>query len=153
MVSHANYKVYKRPGYIQKRAAIIKSLRNHDVPSKIIAEKMGLSISRISWYSNLELDPKWAEFEKALDRIYMEKDFDMMLDIYKNIKKKMPKARFRDLVELLKVQKTTGRNNMNQSQNLSQTNIHFEITDGTKEIITAEDKKENEKEDKKITEK
>ena len=125
----------------KKKVALIKGMRSASIPVKVISKYLGLSEKTISNYTKVELEGEYLNLEMSLRRIFMEKDFEMMSGLYKNLKKKMPRASFKNLVEFFKVVRTI---NMPKTvnPNLSQTNIQFTITDGTKkpEEIIGEDK-------------
>lgn len=124
----------------KKKIAMMKAMKFSGIPRKIIAEKMGVNPKTVSAYTKIELDGEWLEFENAIRKIYMEQDFDMMQMMYKNLKEKMPKATFRDIAEFFKTVRTVNAPKT-PTPSLNQTNIKFEITDGTKnpEIIKGEE--------------
>ena len=119
----------------QKKAAIMKAMREQGIAVRLIAEKMGMSEPSVRIYLKYELDEKWQEFSESITKMYVLQDFDMVQLLYAKLKKKMGKASFKDLSGLFKTVRTIN-DAKEKPASLTQTNIHFEITDGTKRPTT-----------------
>lgn len=132
---------------MQKKAAIAQALDASGIAIKIIADKLGLASPTVYKYLHFNLDSKWQEFSDSIKKIHILQDFELTQELYASLQEKMPKAKFKDLVELFKTVRTPAGNS--SPSQLSQTNIQFTITDGTKkpevkpEVIEAKEVKEN----------
>jgi transcriptional regulator with XRE-family HTH domain len=87
-----------------------------------IAEMLGIDFKTVMRYKNKELDKEWEEFSSAIKKIYLEQDFELAQLAVKEIKKKIGKARFYELVGLLK----TVRELQSPQQTQQQINIAAE---------------------------
>jgi len=142
MSTHQMYKKKYLRAKTQKTSAIMKAMKSQGIATQIIADKFHVTYMTAAKYLKYELAPKWQEFSEDVRKMYMVQDFDMMQELYKGLKDKMPKATFRDMAEFFKTLRTVDKDTTKPA-NLSQTNIHFEITDGTKkqEVIKGEEVK------------
>lgn len=67
-----------------------------------IAELLGIDRNSVMRYQNKELEDEWSQFSATIKKIYQEQDFELAELAVKHIKAKIDKARFFELVGLLK---------------------------------------------------
>jgi len=67
-----------------------------------IAKIMGIDKDTVSRYRKKELDDEWGQFKDTIKKIYLEQDFELARLAYEEIRKKIGRARFYELVGLYK---------------------------------------------------
>ena len=67
-----------------------------------IAEILGVNPKTVLRYQHKELDKEWEQFATTIKKIYLEQDFELAQLAYREMKQKIGRARFFELVGLYK---------------------------------------------------
>ncbi len=128
-------KVLPRP----LKVAATHSLKDLGFSVRQIAEIMGIDAKTVLRYQDEKLEPEFQRFADTIKKIYLEQDFELVQLAVKYIKEKIPKARFYELVGLLKTIRELNLPRipgMAQQINLQGEKIQFEIVANTDEKDT-----------------
>jgi len=67
-----------------------------------IAKIMGIDENTVMSYQKKELEPEFKQFSNTIKKIYLEQDFELAQLAYREMKQKIGRARFFELVGLYK---------------------------------------------------
>lgn len=84
------------------KIASTKALTDLGYSIRQIAKIMGIDEKTVLRYQRKELSKEWDQFATTIKKIWMEQDFELSQLAYQEMKKKIPKARFFELVGLYK---------------------------------------------------
>ena len=88
---------------IPMKVAASKALKELGFTYEMIAKITGLGKRSVERYVAQGNEEAWREFGEAIKKIYLQQDFELTQLAVKHIKEKIPRARFYELVGLLKV--------------------------------------------------
>lgn len=90
---------------------------------RAIADILDIDQKTVMRYRAQELDSEWEQFSSSIKKVYLEQDFELAQLAVSHIKQKIDKARFFELVGLLKTVRELQQPKTPQAVVNTQTNI------------------------------
>lgn len=110
-----------------QRIASAQALRDLGFSVREVARILGVDPKTVLRYSDKELDKEWEQFANMVKKVYLQQDFELTQLAVRRIKKKINKARFYELVGLLKVVRELQREIPQQQINIAGKNLKVEF--------------------------